>query len=70
MDTFVDTDGFVRLESNPGALVNTNKSALEGYKLQKKKFAEFNKQKEEINTIKEELSEIKQLLVKLLESKE
>jgi len=69
MDNFIDTDGFIRLPNNPGALVNTNKSALESYKLQKKKFAEFNKQKEEINTIKEELIEIKQLLVKLLESK-
>jgi len=69
MNNFVDTDGFKRMPDNPGALVNTNKSALEAYKMQKKKFAEFNKQKEEINTIKSELSDIKQLLVKLLESK-
>lgn len=69
MSNFIDTDGFKRMPDNPGALVNTNKSALEAYKLQKKRFEDFNKQKEEINTIKSELSDIKQLLVKLLESK-
>lgn len=52
-------DGFVRDESNNGAVINTDNGALKAYKLQK------NKEKD-IENLKAEISEIKKLIHQLL----
>jgi hypothetical protein len=60
------TDGFVRQEDNPGAIVNVDKHGLQAYKLRR----EADKRKEtDINKLREEMSEIKDMLKQLLEKK-
>lgn len=49
-----------------GALISTDTSALEQYKLARARMKELNNLKEEVGTIKGELSEIKQMLKAVL----
>ena len=53
-------DGFLRSDSNPGAVINTDNASLKAYKLQKNKHRE-------IDQLKEEVSEIKGMLQLILE---
>lgn len=58
------TDGFLRSEVNPGAIVNTDNAALQAYKKQK----ESSRRKEqEINTLRSEVDELKSMMTQLLE---
>lgn len=58
------TDGFVRQEDNPGAIVNVDKNGLQAYKLKR----EAEKRKEsDINTLREEVTDIKHMLSQILE---
>ena len=60
------TDGFVRQEGNPGAIINVDKNGLQAYKL--KREAEMRKEAD-INTLRDEMTQIKNLLTQLLEKK-
>lgn len=58
------TDGFVRQEDNPGAIVNVDKNGLQAYKLRR----EADKRKEnDINILRDEVAELKSMLKQLLE---
>lgn len=64
------TDGFIRSNNNPGAVVNTDSGALEAYKKSKQRnreIDEFKMKIEEIDTLKGELTEIKGLLQQIVE---
>jgi hypothetical protein len=56
-------DGFVRSQSNPGAVINTDKAALQAYKAQKSKFKKLDK----IDQLESEMGEIKHLLGAILQ---
>jgi hypothetical protein len=58
------TDGFMRQENNPGAVINVDNSALVAYK--KKKEAELRKVND-INNLREEMTDIKFMLSQILE---
>lgn len=61
---FLPTEGFLRSEINPGAIVNTDNVALQAYKKQR----EIVRRKEqEINTIRNEVNELKGMIAQLLE---
>ena len=64
MSKILPTDGFLRSESNPGAIINVDNEALQAYKLRRSR--EVSKQKE-INSLKEEITELKNLISQLLE---
>lgn len=51
---------YLRQSNNPGAIVNTDKKALEQYKARRN-------QSKEINSIKEEVLEVKQTMAKILQ---
>jgi len=53
-------DGFIRDMNNPGAVINTDNSALQAYKLKKQK-------DKEVDLLKEEVKDIKQMLTLILE---
>ena len=55
---------FRRSINNPGAILNTDNTALNAYKQAKRKAI---MDKNEINNLKEEISELKKLVVQLLE---
>jgi hypothetical protein len=58
------TDGFVRQEDNPGAIINVDKNNLQAYKLRR----ETEKRKEnDINMLREEVTELKSMLSLILE---
>jgi len=58
------TDGFVRQEDNPGAIINVDKGSLQAYKLRR----EAEKRKEnDINMLREEVTELKSMLSLILE---
>lgn len=58
------TDGFLRSEVNPGAIINTDNSSLQAYKKQR----ESSRRKEqEINTLRNEVDELKSMMNQLLE---
>lgn len=61
------TDGFIRDSNNKGAVLNTDNSALQAYKLQKNKQKKLDNKLNEIDNIKSEVKEIKQLLNILIE---
>ena len=52
-------DGFIRSEINPGAVINTDNSALKAYKLKKDK-------ESQIDGLRREVSEIKTVLAAIL----
>lgn len=58
------TDGFVRSETNPRAIINVDNAALMAYK--RKRESERSKQ-EEINRLNKELLELRALLNQVLE---
>lgn len=58
------TEGFLRQDDNPGAVVNVDNSALQAYKLRRK--TEMRKE-DEINNIKQEVTDIKNMLSLILE---
>jgi DNA-binding transcriptional regulator YhcF (GntR family) len=58
------TEGFLRQDDNPGAVVNVDNSALQAYKLRRK--TETRKE-DEINSIKQEVTDIKKMLSLILE---
>lgn len=58
------TDGFIRSEQNPGAIVNTDMTALQAYKRQREA-ARLKEQ--EINTLKNDVTELKSMISQLLE---
>lgn len=60
-------DGFVRDPENEGAVLNTDNSALQAYKLQKAKNKRLDTQLNEIEMVKSEVKEIKQMLNLILE---
>jgi hypothetical protein len=62
--TYLPTDGFLRSNNNPSAIINVDNSALLAYK--RKRDSERSKQ-EEINRLNKELSELKSLLIQVLE---
>ena len=53
-------DGFERSKSNPGAVLNNDRQALEAYKKKKNK-------NKEIDNLKQEVSDIKEMLYKILD---
>ena len=53
-------DGFIRDRNNPGAVINTDNSALQAYKLKKQK-------DKEVDLLKEEVKDIKQMLTLILD---
>jgi hypothetical protein len=53
-------DGFERSNSNPGAVLNSDRQALEAYKKKKMK-------NKEIDNLKKEVSDIKEMLCKILD---
>lgn len=57
-----ETD-FQRLNSNKGALVNTNNEALSQYKKTKKRFEQLNK----VSALEDRMTNIENLLMKVLE---
>jgi hypothetical protein len=58
------TDGFVRQEDNPGAIINVDKNNLQAYKLRR----ETEKRKEnDINMLRVEVTELKSMLSLILE---
>lgn len=66
-------DGFVRSDSNKGALINVQNENLTLYKKQRKHLSELNNKIHKINTlekeihdIKSDMSEIKELLLKVV----
>ena len=66
-------DGFIRSESNKGALVNIQNENLNLYKKQRKHIYDLNSKIHKINTlekeihdIKTDMSEIKELLLKVI----
>ena len=61
------TDGFIRDSNNKGAVLNTDNSALQAYKLQKMKQKKLDNRLNEIDNIKSEMKEIKQMLNILIE---
>lgn len=61
------TDGFIRDSNNKGAVLNTDNSALQAYKLQKAKNKKLDNRLNEIDNIKSEMKEIKQMLNILIE---
>lgn len=61
---FLPTEGFVRSETNPSAIVNVDNAALLAYKRKR----DFDRSKqEEINRLNKELLELKSLLIQVLE---
>ena len=60
------TNKYVRNEENPGAVINTDITALQNYK-KRKEIAARNRQ--EIEDMKTDISEIKKMLVQLMELK-
>lgn len=58
---------FQRDPNNPGSIINTDNSALQGYKLQKQHGKSVVNTQKQIDKINTELSEIKHLLQSLLE---
>lgn len=64
MTKILPTDGFLRSESNPGAIINVDNEALQAYKVRRSR--ELTKQNE-INSLKEEITELKNLISQLLE---
>lgn len=60
------TDGFVRSDTNPKAIINVDNAALMAYK--RKRESERSKQ-EEINRLNRELSDLKAMLKQVLEKK-
>ena len=63
-NSILPTDGFMRQENNPGAVINVDNSALAAYK--KKKEAELRKVND-INNLREEITDIKSMLSQILE---
>lgn len=64
------TDGFIRAQNNPGAVINTDLSALEAYKrakLRNKDIDDLKSKLGEVDQLKSELTEIKGLLQKIVE---
>lgn len=53
-------DGFERSKLNPGAVLNSDRQALEAYKKKKNK-------NKEIDNLKQEVSDIKEMLYKILD---
>lgn len=53
------TDGFERSKANPGAVINTDNSALKAYKLKKNK-------DREVEILRSEVSEMKTMLAAIL----
>lgn len=60
------TDGFIRSDTNPAAIINVDNSALKAYKTKRMKDQQKN---DEINTLRSEVNELKHLLYKLLSEK-
>lgn len=61
---YLPTDGFVRSNTNPSAIVNVDNAALLAYR--RKRDSDRSKQ-EEINRLNKEISELKSLLIQVLE---
>ena len=66
--TFVktDVDGIIR-DTNSKGLLNTNVSALDAYKKNRKKSFEMDEVKNKVITLEKDVSEIKTMLTKILE---
>jgi hypothetical protein len=60
----IPTEGFLRSESNPGAVVNVDNKALQVYKNQRE--ATRLKQ-QEINSLRSEVDQLKSMMSQLLE---
>ncbi len=54
---------FIRSQNNPGAIINTDKMALDAYKAKKK-------QNSKINTLEERIENIESMLEKILQKLE
>lgn len=59
-------DGYERTE-NPGAVINTDNSALTAYKRQKLKSKQLDNTANEVSQLKTEVSNIKSMLEQILE---
>lgn len=66
MKVKTDVNGIVR-DLTTGALLNTDKNALEAYKIAKKKNAEMDYLKEKVDSMETEMIQIKNLLTKIVE---
>lgn len=64
-----EIDGIIKDERS-GALINIDKQALNGYKLQKNKFREIDSIKKDLSMLKEEVKKIESILKMLLEKVE
>lgn len=63
------TKEFKRSESNPGALLNTDNSALKAYKQHRETLRKNAKFAERLEKVESCLDEIKQLLLKVVDGK-
>lgn len=55
---------FMRMDNNPGAIINTDNEGLQAYKLAKKRAAA---QTSELNNLKQQIEELKSMVTQLLE---
>lgn len=53
---------YLRQSNNPGAIVNTDKKALEQYKARRNQSREINNIKEDVNEVKRTMEKILQIL--------
>jgi hypothetical protein len=74
MENTKSNEGFVRSQSNKGAIINVDNENYNAYKKQRQHMLEvsggmgkINTLEHELNNIKEDMSEIKQLLLKVLD---
>jgi len=66
----INNDGFVRSESNPGAILNVDNTALDAYKRQKKLMKNLTTHEDRLVKVEETMKDVKMLLEKLLEKAE
>lgn len=64
MSKILPTDGFLRSDDNPAAIINVDNDALKAYKIKRERDASKDKK---INTLEEELAKLREIVNQLLE---
>ena len=60
-------DGYIRDQNNPGAVINTDNSALKAYKSRKAKAKQADQTTQDVIQLKSEMADIKNMLSQILE---
>lgn len=63
----MSTEKFIRAKQNPGAVLNTDNSALDAYKKRREKDRRMDMVEQDVKTLKQDLRDIKALLQLLAE---